>query len=63
MGVSLILEKIFSKSSFYNIACFLILANGPHLDATITSGNIFRSSSIDAIIFNFGPLIWMLLLF
>ena len=63
MGVSLILEKPFSRSSFHDIADFSILASGPHLDATVTSENIFRSSSIDAIIFNCGPLIWMLLLF
>ena len=63
MGVSFILDKLFSRSSLYDIACFSIIANGPHLDATITSENIFRSSSIDAIMFNFGPLVWMLLLF
>ena len=63
MGGSLILEKLFSRSSFYDIACFSILANRPHLDAVITSENIFRSSSIDAIIFNCGSFIWMLLLF
>ena len=63
MGASLILEKLFSRSSFSDIACFSILANEPYLDATITSENIFRSSSIDAIIFKFGPLLWMLLLF
>ena len=56
-GPSLILEKLFSRSSFYDMACFSILVSGPHLDATITSENIFRSSSIDAIIFNCGPLI------
>ena len=33
-----------------------------HMDAIITSENIFGSSSIDAVIFNFGSLIWMLLL-
>ena len=38
-------------------AFFSNLASRPHLDATITSRNIFRSSSIDAIIFNCGPLI------
>ena len=54
---SLILEKLFSRSSFYNIGCFSIYASGPHLDATISSENIFRSSSIYAIIFNCGPLI------
>ena len=43
MGVSLILEKLSSRSSFYEIACFSILASGPHLDANITSENIFRS--------------------
>ena len=56
-GASLILEKLFSRSSSYEIACFSILASGPHLDATITSQNIFTSSSIDAITFNSGPLI------
>ena len=63
MGASLILEKIFSRSSFYGIDCFLILAGGPHLDATITSENILTSLSIDAIIFNCGPLTGMLLLY
>ena len=57
MGASIIFEKLFSRSSFYDIACFSILAKGPHLDATVTSENIFRSSSIDAIIYNCGPLI------
>ena len=49
--VSFILERLFNRSSFS------ILASGPHLDATITSDNIFGSSSIDAIIFNYRPLI------
>ena len=44
-------------SSFYGRACFSVLASGPNLDTTITSDNIFRSSSIDAIIFNCEPLI------
>ena len=57
MGVSLILEKLFSRSNFYDIAYFSILASGPHLDATITSKNISRSSSTDVITFNCGPLI------
>ena len=35
-GKSLNLEKLFSKSSFYDEACFSILASGPHLDADIT---------------------------
>ena len=52
MGASGILEKLFRSSSFYDIACFSILASGSHLDATITSENIFRSSSINAITFN-----------
>ena len=56
-GVSLILEKLLSRSSFYDIACFSILIIGPHMDAIITSDNVFRSSSIDVIIFNCGPLI------
>ena len=34
--------------SSYDTASFSILASGPQLDATITSNNIFRSSSIDA---------------
>ena len=55
--VSLILEKIFSTSIFYDIICFSILASEPNLDATIISDNFSRSSSIDAIIFNCGPLI------
>ena len=38
-------------------ACFSVLASGPHLNATITSENIFRSSSIDVIIFNCGSVI------
>ena len=32
----LILEKLFSRSSLYDIVCFSILASGAHLDATIT---------------------------
>ena len=63
MGASLILKKIFSRSSFYDIACVSIFASGPHLDANVTSENIFRSSSIDGIIFSCGLFIWMLLLF
>ena len=62
MGASLILEKLFSRPIFYEIACFSILAIGPHLGPTITSESIYKISSIDAIIFNCGPLIWMLLL-
>ena len=50
MGASLILEKFFSRSSFYDIASFSTPASGPHLDATITSENISRSSSIDTIV-------------
>ena len=57
MGASGILEKLFRSSSFYDIACFSILASGSHLDATITSENIFRSSSINAITFNCRSLI------
>ena len=56
-NASLILEKFFSRSSFYDITCFSTLASGPHLDTTITSENIFTNSGIDAIIFNCGPLI------
>ena len=57
MGASRILEKLFSRSSFYDTVCFAIIASGPHLDATITLENIFRGSSIDTIIFNCGSLI------
>ena len=56
-AASLILENFFSRSSFYDIACFSIVAIRSHFDATITSENIFRSSSIDAIKFNCGPFI------
>ena len=55
--------KIFSRSRFYGTHCFSILAKGPHLNATINLRNIFRSSSVDAIMFNFETLIWMLLFF
>ena len=51
-GASLISEKLFSRSSFYDIACFSILASRSHLDATITLENAFKSFSIDAFIFN-----------
>ena len=57
MGASLILEKLFSRSGFYDIVCFSILASGLHLDAAITSENILRRSSTDAIIFNCRPII------
>ena len=60
MGASLILEKLFSRSNFYEIAYFSILASGPHLEPTITSENVSKSSSIDANIFNCGSLIWIL---
>ena len=60
MGASLILEKLFSRFNFYEIAYFSILASGPHLEPTITSENISKSSSIDANIFNCGSLIWIL---
>ena len=33
------------------------LVSGPYMDATITSENIFKSSSVDAIIFDCGPII------
>ena len=56
-GASLILEKLVSRSNFYDIACFSIHASGPHLDASVTSDNFFRNSSIDAIIFSCRPLI------
>ena len=63
MGVSPIKQKRFGRSSFHDIVFLSILAGGPHLDATIASENIFRSSKNDAIIFSSGPLIWMILLF
>ena len=36
---------------------FQFFASGPHLDATIISETVLRRSSIDAIIFQCGPLI------
>ena len=42
MGASLTLEKLFSRSSFYDILCFSIFAIGPHFDATITPENVAR---------------------
>ena len=59
MGASLILGKLFSRSSFYEAACFSILASGSHFEPNITSEDIFRSSCIDAIIFTRGPLTYM----
>ena len=47
----------YSRSSFYGIPCFSIFTRGSHLDTTITSKNISRSFSIDAIIFNHGRFI------
>ena len=35
---------------YFILACFSILASGPHLDATITSENILRRSSIDNVV-------------
>ena len=63
MDASLILETFFSRSSFYDMACFSIFTSGPHLDPIATSENILRRSSIEAIIFNCESLIWMLVLF
>ena len=56
MGTYLVLQKLFSRSSFYDITCFSIHASAPHLDATITSEYIFWSSSIDTVMFNCGTL-------
>ena len=55
--------EAFQQVQFLWNSLFFNPSSGPHLDATIISENIFKSSSIDAIIFNCGPLIWMLLLF
>ena len=63
MGASLILEKLFSRSSFYDIACFSIFSGVPHSDPSAASENILRRSIFDAIVFNCGPLMQMLLLF
>ena len=49
-GASLILEKLFSRSSFYDITYFSIFASGSRLDPTITSVNILRRSSIDNVV-------------
>ena len=40
-SASLILQKIFSRSSFYEIAGFSIFASGSRLDVTITSDTIW----------------------
>ena len=53
-GAYLVLEKLLSRLSFYDILCFSILASGPQFDTTITSENICRSSNIDAVMFDFG---------
>ena len=37
MSTSLILDKPFSRSSFYDIACFSILTSEPHVYVTIFS--------------------------
>ena len=37
MGISIILEKFFTRSSFYGIACCSILTKGPHVYVTIFS--------------------------
>ena len=37
------------------MTCFSIFASGPHLDPTSTSENIWRRSSIEAVIFNCRP--------
>ena len=50
MGVSLILEKLFSRPNFFDIACSSILASRARLDATITSENILRRPSIDNVV-------------
>ena len=52
-----------SVGPVFMTVCFSILASGLHLDATNTSENVLRRSSIDVIIFNCGPFIWILLLF
>ena len=52
-----ILEKVFSRSGFHDMDNFSVLTSGPHLDATFTSENTFRSSSVGAITFNCRPLV------
>ena len=37
MNTSLVLEKLFSRSSFYDIACFSILTSGPQVSVAIFS--------------------------
>ena len=37
MNTSLVLEKPFSRSSFYDIACFSILTSGPQVSVAIFS--------------------------
>ena len=62
-GAYLVLQKLLSRPSFYDILCFSILASGPQFDTTITSENICRSSNIDAVMFNCGAPVWIPLLF
>ena len=45
-----VLLLLFSRSSFYDIACFSILASGPPFEAPVTSENILRRSSIDNVV-------------
>ena len=45
-GASLILEKFFSRCSFYDMVWISIFASAPHLDAATTSENILIGSSI-----------------
>ena len=45
-----VLLLLYSRSSFHDIACFSILASGPHFETPITSENILRISSIDNVV-------------
>ena len=63
MDASLVLEKLFSRTSFHDIAYFSVLASRPHLDAINTSEYILRWSSIGVVVFNREPFIWMFHLF
>ena len=46
MNTSFILEKPFSRSSFYDIACFSILTSGPHVYVAIFSEGLLLILSL-----------------
>ena len=64
MGASLILEKLFSRSNFYDITCFSILASGPYLDVLLLLQRIFPEvPGLMLLYLIVDHLQWMLLMF